>query len=114
MSKVYLVGVGPGGEGYITEIAKRLIERADVVVGYKHALNVVKNIVDKGYDGMEKSNSKGSISMSKRRREEKDIKMITLKTQDEVYAQLLDYLKGGEVEGVGGGGEKECCILFTG
>ncbi|MEM2062226.1 MAG: SAM-dependent methyltransferase [Candidatus Nitrosocaldus sp.] len=115
MSKVYLVGVGPGGEGYITEIAKRLIERADVVVGYKHALNVVKNIVDKGYDGMEKSNSNGSMSssMSKRRRKEKDIKMITLKTQDEVYAQLLDYLKGGEVEGVGGG-DKECCILFTG
>lgn len=116
MGKVYLVGVGPGGEWYITEIAKRLIERADVVVGYKHALNVIKNIVDKGYDEMEKSKGR-----SERVKGEKDIRIITLKTQDEVYAQLLDYLKGkdreeGEKGGREevGGREKVCCILFTG
>jgi cobalt-precorrin-7 (C5)-methyltransferase len=41
--------------------------------------------------------------------------MITLKTQDEVYAQLLDYLKGKDrEEGEKGGREKVCCILFTG
>ncbi|GBC73132.1 hypothetical protein HRbin04_00528 [archaeon HR04] len=126
MGKVYLVGVGPGGELYITEIAKRLIESADVVVGYKHALNVIKNIVDKGYDEMrEKSREKSEMA----KREKKDVRMITLKTQDEVYAQLLDYLKGkdgeegekrrgrereGERKGEGGRGEKVCCILFTG
>ncbi|GBC74322.1 MULTISPECIES: SAM-dependent methyltransferase [Candidatus Nitrosocaldus] len=110
MGKVYLVGVGPGGEWYITEIAKRLIERADVVVGYKHALNVIKNIVDKGYDEMEKSKGR-----SERVKGKKDIRMITLKTQDEVYAQLLDYLKGKDrEEGEKGGREKVCCILFTG
>lgn len=110
MGKVYLVGVGPGGEWYITEIAKRLIERADVVVGYKHALNVIKNIVDKGYDEMEKSKGR-----SERVKGKKDIRMITLKTQDEVYAQLLDYLKGKDrEEGEEGGREKVCCILFTG
>lgn len=94
MSKVYLVGVGPGGEGYITDIARRLIERADIVVGYKHALNAVRDVIN-GIDGY--SNSK----MAKG----KDVRIITLKTQDDVYAQVIDDLKGKD---------KVCCILFTG
>ncbi|MEM4277980.1 MAG: SAM-dependent methyltransferase, partial [Candidatus Nitrosocaldus sp.] len=89
MSKVYLVGVGPGGEGYITDIARRLIERADIVVGYKHALNAVRDVVN-GIDGY--SNSK----MAKG----KDVRIITLKTQDDVYAQVIDDLKGKD---------KVCC-----
>ncbi|MCS6768412.1 MAG: precorrin-6y C5,15-methyltransferase (decarboxylating) subunit CbiE [Candidatus Nitrosocaldus sp.] len=93
MSKVYLVGVGPGGEGYITDIARRLIEGADIVVGYRHALNAVRGIVD-GMDG------RGGHGESK-----KDVRVITMKTQDHVYAQVVDDLKGRE---------RVCCILFTG
>ncbi|MFN4336847.1 MAG: precorrin-6y C5,15-methyltransferase (decarboxylating) subunit CbiE [Candidatus Nitrosocaldus sp.] len=92
MSKVYLVGVGPGGEGYITDIARRLIEKADIVVGYRHTLNVVRDILN-GIDGY--SNDKTG----------KDVRIITLKTQDEVYTQIIDDLKGKD---------KVCCILFTG
>ncbi len=91
MSKVYLVGVGPGGKDYITDIARRLIERADIVVGYRHALNAVRDILN-GIDCY--SNGK-----------EKDIRIITLKTQDETYAEITDDLKGND---------KVCCILFTG
>ena len=45
MSKVYIIGVGPGEPEYVTVKAVRLIEGADYVAGFKQALQVVEKLV---------------------------------------------------------------------
>ena len=38
MGKVFAVGVGPGSQNYITEIVRKIIVGADIVVGHKLSL----------------------------------------------------------------------------
>ncbi len=83
MSIAYLVGIGPGAVEYITLKAKSLIEESDIVVGYRHTIESIRSLIKDG----------------------KDVRVITLKTQDEVYNSLLKELKGDELS---------CSILFTG
>lgn len=80
MGKVYVVGVGPGSPEYITDKAKHVIQNSDIVIGYKHSLDVIRNMLDG-----------------------KDVRQITLKTQEEVYADVAKNL-----------GSKTCSITFTG
>jgi cobalt-precorrin-7 (C5)-methyltransferase len=80
MGKVYVVGVGPGSPEYITERAKQIITNSDIVIGYKHSLDVIRNLLNG-----------------------KDVKQITLKTQEEVYADVAQNLNG-----------KVCSVTFTG
>ncbi|MFQ5920993.1 MAG: precorrin-6y C5,15-methyltransferase (decarboxylating) subunit CbiE [Nitrososphaerales archaeon] len=82
MGKVYIVGVGPGSPEYVTEKAKQVIDASDIVVGYKHTLDTVRNLLDG-----------------------KDVRQITLKTQEEVYADVAKSLKSEE---------KTCAVMFTG
>jgi cobalt-precorrin-7 (C5)-methyltransferase len=42
---IYVIGVGPGSPEYLTLKAKNLVESADVVAGFKPALNTVKEFV---------------------------------------------------------------------
>ncbi len=42
--KIYVVGIGPGGEGYITPVAREAIEKSDVVVGYTVYVDLIKNL----------------------------------------------------------------------
>lgn len=44
MSKVYVVGIGPGGEAYLTEEAKTAMERADILVGYTVYIRLIENL----------------------------------------------------------------------
>lgn len=44
-NKIYCVGVGPGSPEYLTIKAKNEIESADIVVGFKPALNTVRELV---------------------------------------------------------------------
>lgn len=80
MGKVYVVGVGPGSPEYVTVKAKDIIQKSDIVIGYKHSLDVIRNLLDG-----------------------KDVRQITLKTQEEVYADVAKNL-----------GNKTCSITFTG
>jgi len=45
MGKVFAVGVGPGSHDYITEIVKKIIAGADVVVGYEYTLEIISNLI---------------------------------------------------------------------
>ena len=45
MGKVFAVGVGPGSENYITEIVKKIIVDANVIVGYKYTLDIISNLI---------------------------------------------------------------------
>ena len=80
MGKVYCVGVGPGSQEYITVKAENVIEKSDIIIGYKHSLDAIRNLLDG-----------------------KDVRQISLKTQEGVYMDIVDSL-----------GEKTCTVTFTG
>ena len=80
MGKVYVVGVGPGSPDYVTERARQVIASSDIVIGYKHSLDAIKNMLDG-----------------------KDVRQITLKTQEQVYNDVAKNLS-----------DKTCSITFTG
>jgi len=45
LNKVYAVGVGPGSSDYVTQTVKEIIEKSDVVVGYKYTLKTIENLL---------------------------------------------------------------------
>lgn len=45
--KLFVVGVGPGGKGYITEIAKKIIKNADLVAGFDPAINIIRDLINR-------------------------------------------------------------------
>ena len=45
LSKVYAVGVGPGSSDYVTEIVKEIVEKSDIIVGYKYTLKTIERPV---------------------------------------------------------------------
>lgn len=45
MSKLKLVGMGPGSPYYITQIAKESVQNADIVIGAKRALNLFHDYI---------------------------------------------------------------------
>ena len=45
MGKVFAVGVGPGSKNYVTETVRKIVEKADVVVGYKYTLEVISDLI---------------------------------------------------------------------
>ena len=80
MGKVYAVGVGPGSPLYITDHVKKIIKNADIVIGYQYTLNTISHLIS-----------------------EKEVHVITMKDQEEVYQRVKDSL-----------GEKTVVIPFTG
>ena len=44
MNKVYVVGLGPGGEEFMTAQARAAMERADVLCGYTVYVDLVKHL----------------------------------------------------------------------
>ena len=42
--KVYIIGVGPGGEGYMLPIARSKIEEADCLIGAKRLVTLFRNL----------------------------------------------------------------------
>ena len=47
MSKLYIVGIGPGSEEYLTLKAKNVVESSDIVIGSKRALDLFKDDIQK-------------------------------------------------------------------
>lgn len=45
--KLFVVGVGPGAKGYITQIAKKIIKNADFVAGFEPAINIIRDLINK-------------------------------------------------------------------
>jgi len=71
MGKVFVVGVGPGSQDYITEIVRKIIVGADVVVGHKYTLNIISNLI-----------------------QDKKIHIITMEDQEKTYQQIKNELEG--------------------
>ncbi len=65
MGGVFAVGVGPGSKNYVTEIVRKLIVDADVVVGYKYTLDIISSLI-----------------------QNKKVHTITMESQEETYQQI--------------------------
>lgn len=65
MKKVYAVGVGPGASDYVTKKVKEIIEKSDVVIGYKYTLKTIESLISG-----------------------KEIHEITMNDQEEVYLRV--------------------------
>ena len=72
MGKVFAVGVGPGSPDHVTEIVKKIIVSADVVVGYEYTLKTIFNLV-----------------------QDKKVHMITMEDQEKTYQQIKKDLGDG-------------------
>ena len=65
MGKVFAVGVGPGSHDCVTEIVKKIIVGADVVVGYEYTLETISNLI-----------------------QDKKVHTITMEDQEKTYQQI--------------------------
>lgn len=65
MGTVYAVGVGPGFQDYVTGIAKKIIQKSDVIVGYKYTLKTIEDLLL-----------------------DKEVYEITMRSQEEVYQKI--------------------------
>ena len=72
MGEVFAVGVGPGSQNYITEIVRKTIVDADVVVGHKYTLDIIASLI-----------------------QGKKIHIITMKDQEKTYQQVKKELGDG-------------------
>ena len=72
MGKVFVVGVGPGSQDYITEIVRKIIVGADVVVGHKYTLDIISNLI-----------------------QDKKVHIITMEDQEKTYQQIKKELEDG-------------------
>jgi len=70
MGKVFAVGVGPGSQNYITEIVRKIIVDADVVVGHKYTLGIISNLI-----------------------QGKKVHIITMEDQEKKYQQIKQELE---------------------
>jgi precorrin-6y C5,15-methyltransferase (decarboxylating) CbiE subunit len=65
LNKVYVVGVGPGSPDYVTKIVKEIIEKSDIIVGYRYTLKTIENLISG-----------------------KEIHEITMQNQEDVYQKV--------------------------
>ena len=72
MGKVFAVGVGPGSQNYITEVVRKTIVGADVIVGHKYTLDIIASLI-----------------------QGKKTHIITMKDQEKTYQQIKKELGGG-------------------
>ncbi len=69
MGKIFAVGVGPGSPKYVTEIVKEVVQKCDIVIGYKYTLKTIEHIL-----------------------EGKEIHEISMNNQEESYQKVLPTL----------------------
>ena len=72
MGKVFAVGVGPGSKNYVTETVRKIVEEADVVVGYKYTLEAISDLI-----------------------KDKKIHVITMVDQEQTYQNVKEELGDG-------------------
>jgi len=65
LSKVYAVGVGPGSPDYVTKTVKEIIEKSDIIIGYKYTLKTIENLLSG-----------------------KEIHEITMQNQEDIYQKV--------------------------
>ena len=72
MGEVFAVGVGPGSQNYITEIVRKTIVGADIIVGHKYTLDIISSLI-----------------------QDKKVHIITMEVQEKTYQQIKKELGRG-------------------
>jgi len=72
MGEVFAVGVGPGSQNYITEIVRKTIVGADIIVGHKYTLDIISSLI-----------------------QDKKVHIITMEDQEKTYQQIKKELGDG-------------------
>ena len=72
MGEVFAIGVGPGSPDCVTEVVRKSIGGADVVVGYEYTLKTISNLV-----------------------QDKKVHTITMEDQEKTYQQIKKDLGDG-------------------
>ena len=72
MGEVFAVGVGPGSQNYITEIVRKTIVGADIIVGHKYTLDIISSLI-----------------------QDKKVHIITMEDQEKTYQQIKKELGRG-------------------
>ena len=72
MGEVFAVGVGPGSQNYITEIVRKTIVNADIIVGHKYTFDIISSLI-----------------------QDKKVHIITMEDQEKTYQQIKKELGGG-------------------
>jgi len=65
MGTVYAVGVGPGSQDYITDIVRKIIQKSDIIAGYKYTLKTIGDLLSN-----------------------KEVYEITMQSQEEIYQKI--------------------------
>ena len=73
MGEVFAVGVGPGSQNYITEIVRKTIVGADIIVGHKYTLDIISSLI-----------------------QDKKVHIITMEDQEKTYQKIKKEL-GDEI-----------------
>lgn len=73
--KLFVIGVGPGSLGYLTDTAKQAIRRSRYIVGYRYTLSTIEGVID---------------------RNKQQVLEVTMKTQEDVYQDVYKKMKDGE------------------
>lgn len=73
--KLFVIGVGPGSPGYLTDIAKKAIQGSRYIVGYRYTLSTIESVID---------------------RNKQHVLEVTMKTQEDVYQDVYKKMKDGE------------------
>jgi cobalt-precorrin-7 (C5)-methyltransferase len=63
MSKLYIVGIGPGSKDYLTLASKKAVESSDIVIGSRRALDLFK-IPDQGKIELNAQNMKEDMKLA--------------------------------------------------
>lgn len=65
LANVFVIGVGPGSSEYITNIATRIIQNADIVAGYEFTLKTIRSLI-----------------------QNKEVHIVTLENQESIYKKI--------------------------
>jgi cobalt-precorrin-7 (C5)-methyltransferase len=86
MSKLYIVGIGPGSSDYLTQVALNAVKNSDVVMGSKRALDLFKTDSQKIEINAKNMNESLKAAVSKVKR---GIVVALLSTGDPGFSGIL-------------------------
>jgi cobalt-precorrin-7 (C5)-methyltransferase len=88
MAKIHIVGVGPGSPEYVTPIARKTVQKVNIVVGAERALNLFQNDIKGEKVALTAKNFQEAVEYAVKKAE-KGLEVAFLSTGDPCFSGLL-------------------------
>ena len=88
MAKINIVGVGPGSPDYVTPLARKTVQQADLVIGAQRSLNIFKGEIKGETVVLTAKNLKTVLKLAAKSAEKKKT-VALLSTGDPGFSGLL-------------------------